>query len=76
MLEINNVDDLAHNPSSVWSLFYKTTREWHEELMEKNDGRDLVELRDRNWCNKFYLIKKDTWDRLEPLIKLYERDSG
>ena len=74
MIEPITVEDLAHNPATIWSLFYKTSKEWHDELMEKNDGKDLVEIRDREWCDKFYLIKKDTWNRLEPLIKLYENE--
>ena len=73
MMKSITKDDLAHNPAPVWSLFHKTTREWHNELMDKNDGKDLVELRDREMVNEFYLIKRDTWRVLEPLIKLLER---
>ena len=65
-------DDLAFNPHTAWSLFHKTTEEWQEELMNKNDGKDLVEIIDRDMVSDYYLVKRGTWNRLEPLIAAIE----
>ena len=65
-------DDLAFNPHTAWSLFHKTTEEWHKELMNKNDGKYLVEIIDRDMVDDYYLVKRGTWNRLEPLIAAIE----